>query len=180
MSYCSRKKWIAFSQDVQELRYALLAWFESLLGREATVYEGSDSFIYEPPTNWSKYKLVPYDAQSMPPLSHLDSGVLVCVDAGEHSRLAQAIAGNAVLLRIPWHPSPLPYKVGRERVYRVVAFPTDESWRERRPRLVDLAAFIRQIEGTQTVYGGRHSDSSNPTAFLRNVPTAAAIRQAGP
>ena len=71
MSYCSRKKWIAFSQDVQELRYGLIAWFESLLAREATLYEGSDSLIYEP-NNWSKYKLVPYDAESMPPLTNLD------------------------------------------------------------------------------------------------------------
>ena len=146
MSYCSPKKWIAFSRHVQELRWALLAWFESLLGHEATLYEGSESFIYDPPSNWTKYKLVPYDSEAMPPLTDLDSGVLVCVDAEEQSRLTQAISGNALLSRIPWHPSELSYKVGRERVYRVVAFPTDESWRERRTRLFDLAAFIRQVE----------------------------------
>lgn len=145
VAYCSRKKWTAFSSEIQELRWALLAWFESLLGREATLYEGSDSFIYNP-SNWTKYKLVPYDTESMPPLSGLDSGVLVCVDADKCSRQAQAMTGNASRSRIPWHPSELFYKVGRGRAYRVVAFPTDESWQERRIRLRDLAEFIRQIE----------------------------------
>ena len=145
MAYCSRKKWTAFSPEIQALRQVLLEWLESLLRRKAALYEGSDSFIYEP-SNWSKYKLVPYDAKSMPPLTNLDSGVLVCVDSAEQSRGTRLTAKTAVLSCIPWHPSELLYKVGRGRVYRVVAFPTNDSRREQRTRLRDLAEFIRRIE----------------------------------
>lgn len=145
MAFHSRKNWNAFSLHIQELRWALLSWLESLLGREAKLYSGSDSFL-EPPKNWSKYKLVPYDHESMPPLVGLDNGVLVCIDADDQTRIEHAKGGNDAYSRIPWHPTKLAYKVGRERVYRVVPFPTGVAWRERRPQLVDLATVIRDIE----------------------------------
>ena len=141
--YHSKKKWIAFSDAVEELRWILTVWLEGALGRQVTQYEGSDSVIYEV-GNWSKYKLVPYDKDSMPPLADLDEGVLVCVDHETCAALANEVD------HVPWHPEELLYQVGSgHRTYRVVVFPLTQQWTERRVVLFDLAESIRSLEGSQ-------------------------------
>jgi hypothetical protein len=146
MAYRSKKKWTDFSLGVQDLRWTLLIWLEGLLSKEVTRYEGSDSVIYEP-EKWSKYKLVPFDVSSMPPLSGLDEGVLVCLDAGicESSRLSRNRVEDA-FPNVRLHSEHLVYKTGRERSYRVTAFPISEKPEARREQLFALAELIRAME----------------------------------
>lgn len=149
MAYHSKKKWLEFSPGVQELRWVLTVWLEGLLGRDITPYAGSDTVVYEP-YHWSKYKLIPYDEASMPPVAGLGEGVLVCVDQKEYEmRFREQLFGHTTSF-VPWHTEALPYEVGRGfRVYRVVAFPVAQPWAERRTVLSNLARTIRVLEQNQ-------------------------------
>lgn len=131
MSYHSPKPWSAFSARIQELRWGLLSCLEAILRHEATLYAGSDSFIYQP-NNWTKYKLVPCDAEALP---------LSGLSAGEHARIEQS-QPHGSFGRIAWHPDALIYQVGRARAFRAILFSVVETWEIRRPHLRDLAKVL--------------------------------------
>lgn len=143
MSFHSNKRWEQFSGDVQMLRLLVTVWFEGILLRRVTQYKGSDSIIYEP-DKWSKYKIVPYDRQSMPPLERLTEGVLLCVDV-ETWNEAQRVGFRG---DVNWHPGVLPYEVGSgARTYRVVPITVESSSEEKRVQLSELTRIVHQIEG---------------------------------
>lgn len=146
MAYCSKKKWTEFSLDIEELRPVLSIWLEAVLSKQVMTYNGSDSVIYEP-NNWSKYKLVPYDVESMPPLNDLDEGILICLDSEILGRLCSNVPLEHKFSIIPWHTQELTYKVfNQERLYRVVPLPISCTWDDRKKILFNLAGIIRSME----------------------------------
>lgn len=143
-SFRSKKKWSHFSQGVQELRWLLRQWLEQLLAVRVTSYEGSDSVVYGP-RSYSKYKLVPYDDESMPPLAGLDEGILLCIDKEEVDRVCSESLIERQPRPIPWQ-LPFVYKVGRQRSYRSVSFPVAQLAIERQCLLDALSVVIRHLE----------------------------------
>ncbi len=146
MPFQPRRRWNEFSQSVQNLRWALVAWMEALLDREVTPYHGSDSFVFAP-NSWSKYKLLPYDEEPFSPVHDRAEGVAVCVDLEacerEFGQRLEAESGN-----VTWLDAPETVRVGSgARTYRLALLPVIQPWEQRTAALRNLAAILRRIEG---------------------------------
>lgn len=144
MAYCSKKKWIAFSRGVQSLRRRLRILLEGILKQPITDYEGSDSVIYEP-GHWSKYKLVPYDSESMPPLTGLDEGVLICIDKKTCDNICNGKSLTGFFSGIPWNNDPLTYcaYTNPSRTYQVIPISMLLEKSNLSSLLADVAEVIR-------------------------------------
>jgi hypothetical protein len=120
---------------------------EAVLGRAATTYNGSDSFLYGPDSR-SKYKLLPYDGGPHTPTQDHGEGVAVCVDLGECEReFGERLATESG--SVTWLPVPVMVQVGSgARTYRLALLPLNQEWEQRFVALRDLANVLRRIERT--------------------------------
>lgn len=145
MPFQPRRRWEGYSDDVQHLRWALVAWLEALTDRAVTVYPGSASVKY-PPNAWSKYKLLPFDEDEYSPIRGHGEGLLVGLDSAECARLLDRPIERA-LPDVTWCPEPMTIQVGSgARTYRFAVLATDPAWEQRRMQLRKLAGVVRRLE----------------------------------
>ena len=137
MPWMPRKKLTEFLPATNNLHWWLVTWLEGVLGREAKDYEGSYSWLY-PPDGWTKYKVVPYDRESRPPLTGLDDGVLIAIDR-------DSVVPNDHP-QVPFHPELVEIGAGARRWFSVIPFPTPQPAESRREVLQQVGQMIRVIE----------------------------------
>lgn len=140
-----RRRWESFPPDVQELRRVSVAWFEALLRREVTPYNGSDSILY-PPNSSSRFKLLPYDDAEGFPHRLGGEGLLVGLDLAKCS----AAFGNRLESEfpdVPWLREPFTVQVGSgTHDYRWAQIAANQAWDRRRLILWRLGQVVRRLE----------------------------------